>query len=80
MPKQIIPVYEVDSENAALTLHDEKTIGAPVLINSPVLAPGNRVIALRDVRELLGNLTRRKCAYFDWRFCADPANRITLCR
>ena len=68
--------YEVNFSNFAITLHGEKVIGTPTLIQFPSFTPGNRWVLLHETHELRGNMAHWEGANRILRFLAEPVNRM----
>ena len=62
-------------KNPTIPLPDGKIIGAQVLIDYPTFGPGNRIVTLRDIQELRGNIINGQGANAIWRFFAAPIGR-----
>ena len=74
--KQIVLCYELDFELFTINLHGEKIIGAQNLLDSAAFDPGNRIVTLRDIQELRGDMARWQGANLTWRFFAEPVNQM----
>ena len=55
--KQIVLGYELDLNLFTITLPDAKIIGAQNLLDSACFDPGNRIVTLRGIQALRGNMT-----------------------
>ena len=74
--KQIVLGYELDLDLFTITLPDGEIIGAQNLLDSAAFGPGNRIVTLRDIRELRGNTTHWQGENLICRFFDEPVNRM----
>ena len=73
----VILGYVVDFENLTVTHPKEKVVGSQIWVRYPVFTPRGRIIALRDVQELRGQMARWKGANNTGRLSSEPVNRIS---
>ena len=63
-------------EQFTAALPGEKIIGAQILIDPPSFDPGNRIVTLREVQELRGDITHWQCSSLTWRFFDESVSRM----
>ena len=73
---QIVLGYELGMGLFVITMPDGEIIGSQNLLDSPAYGHGDRIVTLRDIQELRGNMANWKGANLIWRFFAEPANRM----